>query len=302
MKKVRLTQKITSRENQSIKKYLEEIREIGQLTVDEEYEIALQAKDNTLTETQREAAITKLITKNLRFVVSVAKQYVSQENSLEDLVNEGNHGLIYAARRYDPTKGFKFITYAVWWIRRDIYSYINKNARLVRLPNNKLALLNKLKEVFIAIEQHLERSPSVDEVMEFTGATYDYKLEQYIGGDFEKSEVDFFLQSEKENSYSFDKPVQEEDSQTLMSDLFEDHTYGPADQHLINDDSDFNVSKLLANLKNDREREVITMLYGLDGREELSIKDISLFLNISRERVRQIKVKSINLLKSLIPK
>lgn len=300
MKKVRLIQKITSRENQSIKKYLEEIREIDQLTVDEEYEVALRAKDKSLTEAERESAIEELITKNLRFVVSVAKQYVSQENSLEDLVNEGNHGLVYAARRYDPTKGFKFITYAVWWIRKDILAYISKNARLVRLPNNKLSLLSKLKEVYVQIEQHLERTPSVDEVLVFTGAVYNYDLGVYLGGEFDKEDVDFFIQSEKENSYSFDKPVQEEDSQTLMSDLFEDNTYGPTDQHLTNDDSDFNVKRLLDHLKSDREREVITMLFGLDGNEALSIKDVGEILNVSRERIRQIKEKSLKHLRSLI--
>lgn len=300
MKKVRLTKRITSRENQSFKRYLEEIREIPQLTVDEEYEVSLRIIDKNLSHAEREKAITLLIKSNLRFVVSVAKQFVSQENTLEDLVNEGNHGLTYAARRYDPTKGFKFITYAVWWIRRDIYSFINKNARLVRLPNNKLDLLRKLKEEVIAIEQILQRTPSVGEILTFTGATYDYELEDYVGGEYSSEDVKFFLESETEHSYSFDKPVQEEDSQTLMSDLYEDTVYGSSDKHLMEDDSEYMVKKLLENLKNDREREVITMLFGLDGNEALSIKDVGEILDVSRERIRQIREKSLKHLRGLL--
>lgn len=300
MKKVRLTQKITSRDNQSIKKYLEEIREINQLTVDEEYELALRARDLSLTEKEREDAIEELIIKNLRFVVSVAKQFVSQENSLEDLVDEGNIGLIFAARRYDPTKGFKFITYAVWWIRREIHRYINRNARIVRLPSNKLALISKLREVHNEIEQILERTPSIDEIMLFTGAVYDYDEEKYLGGEYDVEEVEFFLESQSENSTSLSKSVNEDDSSTLMSDLFEDNTFGSADQNLDKSDSNHYVELLLVNLKNDKERQVLTMLYGLDGNEPFSIKEVGDFLELSRERIRQIREKSFKLLRKLI--
>lgn len=287
MKKVRLSTRITNRESDSFKRYLEEVREIPQLDVNEEYELALIISDTTLSESVREAAIEKLTKANLRFVISVAKQYVSAENSIEDLVDEGNIGLIQAARRFDHTLGLKFITYAVWWIRRDILGYINKNARIIRLPNNKLALLSALKKEVVSIEQHLQRTPTINDILQFTTG-------------YDEKDVRFFLESERENSYSFDKPVQEEDSQTLMSDLFEDTTFGPTDKHLNDADSDYNISKLLSNLKNDKDRKVLTLLFGLDGNEPLSIKEVGDVMKVSRERVRQIREKSLLHLRGLV--
>jgi RNA polymerase primary sigma factor len=190
MKPLLITEKITSRETDSFNKYLRDIDAIPMLSVDEEYETALEAAKGD------KEAIDKLVRSNLRFVVSVAKQYDNPEVKLEDLVNEGNMGLMRAAERFDPSRGFKFISYAVWWIRNRILEYLTKHSRLIKLPSNRVVHLNKMYEIVSNLEQEIERKASHNEIIE--------ALEE---AEFTEGDIIFFLEMADNRTLSLDKPI-----------------------------------------------------------------------------------------------
>ena len=273
---------ITNRDKDSFQKYLLEVKAIPVLTADEEYEIAMLAQADDVK--SREL----LVKHNLRFVISVAKQYVAKELKLEDLVNEGNCGLITASHRFDPTRGFKFISYAVWWIRRSILAFIADHGRLIRIPNNKNNIMHKLKLRYDVLENKLERKPNYSELCE------------ELNGDFDKGEVSFYLDMMASSLVSLDTPVDSDGSLTPYSDLLSDDDDNSTDHLLKNDDSNYNLNRLLGALKNDNEREVLTLLYGLNGDDELKLKSVGLIMNLTGERVRQIRDKALLRLRNVL--
>jgi RNA polymerase primary sigma factor len=281
MKKLKMSEAITDRDNSSFKKYLAEINLINPLSADEEYEIAVLAANGD------EQSLELLVKHNLRFVVSVAKQYVTKELRLEDLVNEGNLGLISASKRFEPSRGFKFISYGVWWIRRSILAYISDHGRIIRLPNNKSNMVQKLKARIAMLEQELEREPSYNELV------------AYVDGEFTNSQVLFYLDTFTSKVVSMDHTIGDED-ETKLSDMIMDVNTVRTD-YLLNDaDSEYNVNKMLSALKNDKERSVITLLYGLDGDDCHTLKTVSLMLGLTSERVRQIRDASLLRIKKSI--
>jgi len=271
MKRFRINETITNRDNNSFKKYLFEINSIPILTPDEEYELALQAFEGD-KESRR-----LLVEHNLRFVVSVAKQYVTNELKLEDLVNEGNLGLLTAADKFDPTKGFKFISYGVWWIKRNILSYIADHGRTIRLPNNKNNIIHKLNGKFEELEQTIERRPNFDELLDF------------VGDEFSITDVAFYMDSISTKIISLDAPIQDDGSETAYSSMVKDENVVRTDHLVNNQDSMYNIEKMLSVLKNDNERQVLTLLYGLDGNDTLKLKNVGVILGLTSERVRQIR-------------
>lgn len=271
MKRFRINETITNRDNNSFKKYLFEINSIDVLTPDEEYEIALQAfkGDKKCKEL--------LVKHNLRFVVSVAKQYVTNELKLEDLVNEGNVGLISAAEKFDPSKGFKFISYGVWWIKRNILAYIADHGRTIRLPNNKNNIIHKLNRKFEELEQIIERRPNFDELLD------------YAGDEFSVTDIEFYMDSRSTNLISLDSPIDNDGSETAYYSMIKDENVERTDYLVNNHDSTYNIEKMLSVLKNDNERQVLTLLYGLDGNDTLKLKNVGIILGLTSERVRQIR-------------
>lgn len=282
-------EKITTRESESFKKYLEEIREYEKLTVDEEHALVLKVKSGD------EKAREELIKRNLRFVVSVAKQYVTPNDSLGDLVNEGNIGLILSTNSFNPNKGFKFITYSVWWIRKTILMSLSENSLAIRLPHNKLTMINKMRNVFSRLEQDLGRTPSFNEMYERTVELFEDK--------YTYDDVVFFYENDSSAISSLDRPINHEgESDFTLHDLIESNAFDSPDSELINNDNKFNVNELLKLLKNDKERQAIKLLYGLDGGTPLGLKDVGEILGVSRERVRQIKDKSLKKMKESVSK
>jgi RNA polymerase primary sigma factor len=271
MKNFRINETITNRESASFKKYLFEVSSIDVLTPDKEYEYALQAF-------QGEKKYRELLVKhNLRFVISVAKQYVTNELKLEDLVNEGNVGLITAAERFDPSKGFKFISYGVWWIKRSILAYIADHGRTIRLPNNKNNVMHKLNGKFEELEQIIERRPNFTELLE------------YVGDTFSSGDVAFYMDATSTSVISLDATIKNDGSETAYSSMVKDDNVVRTD-HLVNtQDSEYNIEKMLGVLKNDNERKVLTLLYGLDGGDQLKLKSVGIILGLTSERVRQIR-------------
>lgn len=290
-------ERITGRETQSFTLYLQEVSKIERLTVDEEYALSLKAFNGD------KVSLDELVRRNLRFVISVAKQYVTSENTIEDLVNEGNYGLTLAANEFDPNKGFKFITYAVWWIRKTIIMSINDNNRTVRLPYNKLTIISKLRDSFTTLEQIYERTPTMTELYEFVNLNYTMSElypdnNEEVNCDVQFKDIQFFYENDKENIGSIDKPVDESETNTnSFSDLLEDNVYGEADKNMVDDDTNNTLIRLLSVLKNDTERNVIKLLFGLDGSEGLSIRETAEKLEMTNERVRQIKIKCVETLK-----
>jgi len=270
MKRFRINETITNRESGSFKKYLNEINSIPILTPDQEYEVALQAFEGD------EECRQLLVKHNLRFVVSVAKQYVTNELKLEDLVNEGNLGLLIASDKFDPTMGFKFISYGVWWIKRNILAYISENGRTIRLPNNKNNILHKLNSKIEELEQIIERKPNFHELLDF------------VGNEFSASDCAFYMDTISSNVVSLDLPLDGYENAPLSS-VIKDENVVRTD-HLVNtQDSMRNIEQMLKVLKNDNERQVLTLLYGLDGNDTLKLKSVGIMLGLTSERVRQIR-------------
>ncbi len=275
MRQLKISKQITNRESQSLDKYLQEIGKVDLLTPDEEVELAKRIREGD------QLALEKLTKANLRFVVSVAKQYQNQGLSLGDLINEGNLGLIKAAQRFDETRGFKFISYAVWWIRQSILQALAEQSRIVRLPLNRVGSLNKISKTFSELEQKYEREPSPDELAEVLEVT--------------TSEVVDTLKISGRH-VSMDAPFVQGEENSLL-DVLENDSEDTPDSELINDSLRREVQRALATLTM-REAEVITFYFGLNGEHAMTLEEIGEKFNLTRERVRQIKDKAITKLRT----
>ncbi len=274
MRQLKISKQITNRESQSLDKYLQEIGKVDLLTPDEEVTLAQRIKEGD------QFALEKLTKANLRFVVSVAKQYQNQGLSLGDLINEGNLGLIKAAKRFDETRGFKFISYAVWWIRQSILQALAEQSRIVRLPLNRVGSLNKISKSFSELEQKFEREPSPEEIAEVLELT--------------TSEVVDTLKISGRH-VSVDAPfVQGEENRLL--DVLENEDEESPDTGLMNDSLRKEVQRALSTLTK-READVITLYFGLNGEHSLTLEEIGEKFNLTRERVRQNKEKAIRRLR-----
>lgn len=274
MRQLKISKQITNRESQSLDKYLQEIGKVDLLTPDEEVALALRIREGD------QMALERLTKANLRFVVSVSKQYQNQGLTLGDLINEGNLGLIKAAQRFDETRGFKFISYAVWWIRQAILQALAEQSRIVRLPLNRVGSLNKISKTFSALEQKFEREPSPDELAECLElSTRDVVDTMKISG----------------RHISMDAPFAGGEENSLL-DVLENNTESTPDSELMNDSLRREVQRALSTLTQ-REGDVITFYFGLNGETNLTLEEIGEKFALTRERVRQIKEKAIRRLR-----
>lgn len=271
---VKITKQYTNRESQSLDKYLQEIGKVELLTPQEEIDLARRIKKGD------QKALEKLTKANLRFVVSVAKQYQNQGLSLGDLINEGNLGLIKAAKRFDETRGFKFISYAVWWIRQSILQALAEQSRIVRLPLNRVGALNKIGKAFSALEQEFEREPSASELAE--------ELDMSL---FEVSDT---LKISGRH-LSMDAPFAQGEDNRLL-DVIQDLRTPTPDSDLMSESLKEEVRRAL-NTLSEREAQVIRLYFGLDQEHSLTLEEIGEKFNLTRERVRQIKEKAIRRLR-----
>jgi len=276
MRQLKITKSITNRESQSLEKYLQEIGKVELISPDEEVQLAGRIKQGD------QSALDKLTKANLRFVVSVAKQYQNQGLSLPDLINEGNLGLIKAAQRFDETRGFKFISYAVWWIRQSILQALAEQSRIVRLPLNKVGLTNRIQKAYSQLEQEYEREPSPEELAE----VLELEIEEIsatlgIGG----------------RHVSMDTPLSEGEENTLI-DVLENPNAESADGNIEHKESlKQEIDRSLKTLT-ERQKEVICFFFGIGVDHPMSLEDIGARFNLTRERVRQIKDKAITKLKT----
>jgi RNA polymerase primary sigma factor len=271
---MRIVKQFTNRENLSLEKYFQEIGKVELLTPEQEIELAIRMKKGD------QSAMEVLTKANLRFVVSVAKQYQNQGLSLGDLINEGNLGLIKAARRFDETRGFKFISYAVWWIRQSILQALAEQSRIVRLPLNRIGAINKIGKAYSNLKQEFEREPSADEIAQ--------SLEM---------DVDEISNTMKiyGKQVSVDAPFSFGDENSLLDVIQNDEMPAP-DTELISESLKTEVKNVLTILP-EREAEVIKLYFGLDGEFPLTLEEIGDKFNLTRERVRQIKEKAIRRLR-----
>jgi RNA polymerase primary sigma factor len=274
MRQLKISKQITNRESQSLDKYLQEIGKVDLLTPDEEVILAQKIRDGD------QLSLERLTKANLRFVVSVAKQYQNQGLSLGELINEGNLGLIKAAQRFDETRGFKFISYAVWWIRQSILQALAEQSRIVRLPLNRVGSLNKISKTFSDLEQKFEREPSPEELAEVL--------------EISPNEVVDTLKISGRH-ISVDAPFVQGEENSLL-DVLENDTEIRPDQELMNDSLRREVLRALNTLTT-REAEVIMFYFGLDGNQAMTLEEIGDKFNLTRERVRQIKEKAIRRLR-----
>lgn len=276
MRQLKITKSITNRESQSLEKYLQEIGKVDLLTPEEEVDLAKKIKQGD------QQALEKLTKANLRFVVSVAKQYQNQGLSLSDLINEGNLGLIKAAQRFDETRGFKFISYAVWWIRQSILQALAEQSRIVRLPLNKVGSLNKINKAFSQLEQEYEREPSPEELAE--------QLE------IPTEEVETTL-GVAARHVSMDAPFVEGEDNSLLDVLENTTTPGTDTQLEYLESLRREIERSLGTLT-ERQCDVIKLYFGIGVQHPMSLEDIGDRFGLTRERVRQIKDKAINKLRS----
>ena len=274
MRQLKISKQITNRESQSLDKYLQEIGKVDLLTPDEEVILAQKIREGD------QLSLERLTKANLRFVVSVAKQYQNQGLSLGDLINEGNLGLIKAAQRFDETRGFKFISYAVWWFRQTILQALAEQSRIVRLPLNRVGSLNKISKTFSELEQKFEREPSPEELAEV--------LEISTG-----EVVDTLKISGRH--VSMDAPFVQGEENSLL-DVLENDSEDKPDSGLINDSLRREVQRALSTLTQ-READVVTLYFGLNGEHAMTLEEIGEKFNLTRERVRQIKEKAIRRLR-----
>ncbi|MGK0365401.1 MAG: RNA polymerase primary sigma factor [Saprospiraceae bacterium] len=274
MRQLKITNKITNRESLALDKYLNDIGKIDLLTAEDEADLARKIREGD------NDALEKLTRSNLRFVVSVAKQYQNQGLSLSDLINEGNVGLMKAAKRFDETRGFKFISYAVWWIRQSILSAIVEYSRLVRLPLNKVGSYNKINEAYIKFVQQFEREPTHEELAEILG--------------IKPKEVATILKGGRH--MSMDAPLNGEEGDGTMLDVFIDGDSRGPDTSLMDQSLKDEVAQGLSILS-PREVEVLSSYYGLSGHKSYTLEEIGEMYGLTRERVRQIKERAIRRLR-----
>ena len=277
MRQLKISKQITNRESQSLDKYLQEIGRVPLLSADEEVELSKKIRMGD------RAAFEKLTKANLRFVVSVAKQYQNQGLSLSDLINEGNLGLIKSAQRFDEKRGFKFISYAVWWIRQSILQALAEQARIVRLPLNRISSLSKISRTFSRLEQKYEREPTVEELAQFL--------------EVDPEEVRSALKVAGRH-ISVDAPFLQGEENSLL-DVLESDVEKKPDSELMNDSLCKEIQRSLAVLT-PRERDVLCYYFGLNNTEILTLEEIGARFGLTRERVRQVKEKGIKKLKAAV--
>lgn len=274
MRQLKITKQVTNRETASLDKYLQEIGKVELITAEEEVTLAQRIKQGDQT------ALEKLTKSNLRFVVSVSKQYQNQGLSLPDLINEGNLGLIKAAQRFDETRGFKFISYAVWWIRQSILQALAEQSRIVRLPLNKIGSINKINKAFTVLEQKYEREPKISEIAKML--------------DFSEEEVKVAMRNAGRH-VSMDAPLIQDEDNNLYDVLRPDENQTP-EAGLLNESLRTEIERAISTLT-PREADVIRLYYGLNGRQSSTLEEIGEKFDLTRERVRQIKEKAIRRLK-----
>ena len=274
MRQLKITKQVTNRETASLDKYLQEIGKVGLISADEEVELAQKIKAGD------QKALDKLTRANLRFVVSVAKQYQNQGLTLPDLINEGNLGLIKAAQRFDETRGFKFISYAVWWIRQSILQALAEQSRIVRLPLNKIGSINKINKKYAELEQLNERAPSAEEIAQELDMT--------------EEDVKESLKNSGRH-ISMDAPLVEGEDSNLYDVLKSGESPNP-DRELMNESLRIEIERALQTLT-PREADVIRLYFGLGGQHAMTLEEIGETFDLTRERVRQIKEKAIRRLK-----
>ena len=276
MRQLKITQSITNRrESHTLEKYFTEVSNVSMITPDEEVNLAQRIREGD------QLALEKLVKSNLRFVVSVAKQYQNRSLPLNDLINEGNLGLIKAAKKFDETKGFKFISYAVWWIRQSIMQALAEQSRIVRLPMNKSGAINQIRRAYAELEQKYEREPTEEELADIL--------------DMKPNEIRNTLGAEVKQT-SMDAPFGEEESGSLL-DVLENQTTGPTDGQLVfNDSLKVETLRALSTLTA-REREVIMMSFGIALDNPFTLEEIGDAMGLTRERVRQIREKALQKLR-----
>jgi RNA polymerase primary sigma factor len=274
MRQLKITKQITNRETQSLDKYLQEIGRVDLITAEEEVALTKRIREGD------QQALEKMVKANLRFVVSVAKQYQNLGLSLGDLINEGNIGLVKAAMRFDETRGFKFISYAVWWIRQAIMQAVAEQSRVVRIPLNQVGSLNKLNKTFSLLEQKFQRDPSDEEIAEVLAiAPEEVRNTAKMGS----------------RQLSINAPFANGEEHALL-DVLEDESEDTPDSSLISNSLQYDVQRSLAMLTQ-RESDVISLYYGLNDRTAMTLEEIGELFNLTRERVRQIKEKGIRRLR-----
>jgi RNA polymerase primary sigma factor len=274
MRQLKITKQITNRETQSLDKYLQEIGRVDLITAEEEVALTKRIREGD------QQALEKMVKANLRFVVSVAKQYQNLGLSLGDLINEGNIGLVKAAMRFDETRGFKFISYAVWWIRQAIMQAVAEQSRVVRIPLNQVGSLNKLNKTFSLLEQKFQRDPSDEEIAEVLAiAPEEVRNTAKMGS----------------RQLSINAPFANGEEHALL-DVLEDESEDTPDSSLISNSLRYDVQRSLAMLTQ-RESDVISLYYGLNDRTAMTLEEIGELFNLTRERVRQIKEKGIRRLR-----
>jgi RNA polymerase primary sigma factor len=275
MRQLKITKQITNRETASLDMYLQDIGRVELITAQDEVVLAQKIKSGD------QQALDKLVKANLRFVVSVAKQYQNQGLSLPDLINEGNFGLIKAAQRFDETRGFKFISYAVWWIRQSILQALAEQSRIVRLPLNKIGAINKINKTASMLEQELEREPSYDEI----SAAIDM-MPQDISDTMRNNS----------RHMSMDAPLSANEDGGTMYDLLRNESSQNPDRELMGESLQLEIFRALSTLT-EREADVVKLFFGLSGKHPHSLEEIGEKFDLTRERVRQIKEKAVRRLK-----
>ncbi|MCL5244524.1 RNA polymerase sigma factor RpoD/SigA [Cellulophaga sp. 20_2_10] len=274
MRQLKITKQITNRDTKSLEKYFQEISKLDMITIDEEVELAKRIREGD------QVALNKLVNANLRFVVSVAKQYQGSGLRLSDLINEGNVGLVKAAQRFDETRGFKFISYAVWWIRQSILQAISELSRMVRLPLNKIGEISKINKVFSSLEQNYQRPPSAIEIAREL--------------DMSTSQVKTAMKNSGKH-LSMDAPFEDGETSNLYTVIQSKDVTSP-DVNMIKESLSSDITQLLKTLPS-RESEIIRLYYGIGEKAPMSLSEIGDVFELSRERVRQIREKAIVILR-----
>ena len=279
MRQLKITKQITQRADESISRYFQEISKHSMITAEEEVELSVRIRNGD------NDALEKLVVANLRFVISVAKQYQNQGLSFSDLINEGNLGLVKAAKKFDETRGFKFISYAVWWIRQSIIQAISDQTRIVRLPLNRLSSINKITRAIPYLEQEFEREPTDDEIAGYLDLTND---EVKLANDIKKRQI------------SFDKPLLNDgDNEFSLYDIVQTGNIPSPDSNTMIESLITNIKRALSKLTK-REAAILTMSFGLFSTPVYSLHDIALEYDMSSERVRQIRSRGLLKLKTLL--
>ena len=275
MRQLKISKSITNRDSASLDRYLADIGKESMISAEEEVELARKIKAGD------EEALNKLTTTNLRFVVSVAKQYQNQGISLQDLINEGNVGLIKAAKRFDETRGFKFISYAVWWIRQSILQALAEQSRIVRLPLNKIGTINKINKAYAALEQQYEREPRADEIASLLDIT-EAEVKDSLRNSSRHLSMDASLSQDKDNN---------------MYDVLKSEDSPTPDKGLLYESLRQEIDRTISTLPQ-READIIKLYFGLDSKHPMTLEEIGEKFDLTRERVRQIKEKALRRLKN----